>query len=262
MKSIKVNTTRELRRGIVFHYAPFMLHCLFPEVINELYNYDTVYRQKTPDQSIGNFSSIYENLMGNKNVEVSKQNFDTLNINIINCEFKKEYCTKEYFDKFRNYIFTKYDIDGSTYDSNYPEVLLIKRSKVNLIDDAELKRQLNPHQLANGPDRREIQNINQVESFLKQKYGERFKAVSLEHIPHKEQVKHFNNAKYIICSHGGGMANMFFCKENTKVVEIDIFRENRFKLFDWISDVLSLNHIKCNNSYSDIIASLNKNAIE
>ena len=34
-----------------------------------------------------------------------------------------------------------------------------------------------------------------------------------------EQVNYFNNADFIMGLHGGGFANLSFCKKNTKVIE-------------------------------------------
>ena len=34
-----------------------------------------------------------------------------------------------------------------------------------------------------------------------------------------DQVNYFNNAEYIIGLHGGGFANLAFCKPGTKVIE-------------------------------------------
>ena len=254
--SVKIITNKGLRRGVLFHYAPFMLHVVFPEIVNEVYSYDRVYRPKTPDHSIGNFSSIYEELMSTKNIEVNPREFQALPSNIIFSEFKREYCNRQHFDKVRNYIFSKYGIDGSVYEEKYPEVLLVKRSTVNLIDDEEFKKQLNPHMLANGTMRREIQNIDTVEEMLRQQYGDKFGTVSLESIPHKEQVRYFNSAKYIICSHGGAVVNSLFCKEGTKIVEVHSLPNNPFKLFDWISETLDLQHIKCMNNFDEVCSTI------
>ncbi|MBL6857612.1 MAG: glycosyltransferase family 61 protein [Pelagibacteraceae bacterium] len=47
-----------------------------------------------------------------------------------------------------------------------------------------------------------------------------FKSVCLSDLSFKNQVKLFNNAKFIIGLHGGGFANLIFSKQGTKVIEI------------------------------------------
>ena len=44
--------------GSLYHYAHFICDCLFPEVVNGIYNYKEVIRSKTLDQTLGNFSKI------------------------------------------------------------------------------------------------------------------------------------------------------------------------------------------------------------
>ena len=48
------------------------------------------------------------------------------------------------------------------------------------------------------------------------------------------------------------MSNMFFCKEETKIIEVTC--SCSYPFFDKISNILNLNHIKChkNNVYNII----------
>ena len=80
-----------------------------------------------------------------------------------------------------------------------------------------------------------------------------FKSIYLENISFEEQIKYFNNAKLIICAHGAGMSNMFFCKENkTKLIEITCGK--RWEFFNVLSRELNIKHLKChNNILGDII---------
>ena len=55
-----------------------------------------------------------------------------------------------------------------------------------------------------------------VEKFLKQK---NFTFVRLHELSFVDQVHYFNNAEYIIGLHGGGFANLSFCRNETKVIE-------------------------------------------
>lgn len=289
MLEIKINSTKIRRKGALFHYAPFVLHCLFPEIINKVYEYNNVYRIKDLDHTIGNLSKIYTELMNNNNIELDIKDYHSLDLKIIDCEFDKSYLNREYFDTFRNFIFTRYKINANEYDSKYPEVLLIKRSNhIELIDDPMLKTQLPPppaniserfidgiklrdaspealryHFLVtNGKDRREMDRIDDVDLYLSNKFGNKFKSVFFEFVPFEEQVRYYNNAKVIICVHGGCQVNQFFCKESTKILEVES-NGKEFLLFDQISDVLNLQHLKCKeNEYSKIIEFINTHTSE
>ena len=103
-----------------------------------------------------------------------------------------------------------------------------------------------------GKERREIDNIDNVEGYLKDKYGDKFKGLYFENLPFEEQIKYFNNAKIIICAHGAVMSNMFFCKEGTTIIEVTC--DTIWVFFDKISNILNLKHIKCKkNNFDSII---------
>jgi lantibiotic modifying enzyme len=73
--------------------------------------------------------------------EIIKLEFNKLGCKTIVYNPKELYIDKIYFDKFRNFIFSRYKINYTNYDINYPEVLLIKRDdRVNLISDPFLKK--------------------------------------------------------------------------------------------------------------------------
>tara|TARA_B100001094_G_C17934871_1_gene672585 strand:+ start:87 stop:848 length:762 start_codon:yes stop_codon:yes gene_type:complete len=248
---IKVKNNRVWGGGNLFHYAHFICDCLFPEIICDIFNYNEVVRLKNIDQTIGNFSKIYNDVMMIKNTELLIDDFNNLKVNTISYKPKEECTDKIYFDKFRNYIFKRYDIKYLEYEDDYPEVILIKRNdRVNLIDDEYLQK-LNTN-ITNGKERREIKDIIDIELFLQKKYKNKFKSLYFENLPFKEQIKYFNNSKLIICAHGAVMSNMFFCKEGTKIIEVVC--DNGWPFFDKISNILKLNHIKCHtNDYYSII---------
>ena len=248
---IKIKNNR--REGSMFHYAHFICDCLFPEIIADIFNYNEIIREKNINQTIGNFSKIYTDVMMIKNTELLSNDFNNLNVNTIYYKNKEEYCDKIYFDKFRNFIFKRYNIKNLEYINYYPEVILIKRNdRVNLIDDKYLsKNLLNTFSDTNGKERREIKNVIDVEKFLKNKYKNKFKSLYFENISFEEQIKYFNNAKLIICAHGAVMSNMFFCKEGTKIIEVTC--NCKWSFYDEISNILKLNHIKCHKNYFDII---------
>ena len=64
---------------------------------------------------------------------------------------------------------------------------------------------------------RKITNNKEVKNLLI-KLG--FKIVTLSNYSFKEQVRLFNNAKFIIGLHGGGFANLVFARSGTKIIEI------------------------------------------
>ena len=109
-----------------------------------------------------------------------------------------------------------------------------------------------------GRERREIEKIDQVDTYLQKIYGNNYKSLYFENIPFDEQVNYFKNADIIICAHGAVMANMFFCKENAKIIEIT-FKGKKWEYFDEMSKILNLNHIKCPNNYKKIIRCINNN---
>ena len=47
---IKIKNIRNA--GSLFHYAHFIIDCLFPEIINNVYNYKEVIREKNIDQTL------------------------------------------------------------------------------------------------------------------------------------------------------------------------------------------------------------------
>ena len=250
---IKVINRR--KRGSLFHYAHFLCDCLFPEIINKVYLQDEVIREKSIHQTLGNFSKIYEEVMGTLNRELLKKDFDQLANPPLIYKNKEDYSTISHFNEFRDFIFRRYNIP-QTPSPNFPQILLIKRDdRIPLIDDPYLTS-LNTN-ITTGKERREIDQIDKLESHLQSNYNSNFRALYLERLSFEEQVHYFHNASFIICAHGAGMSNMFFCKSATTIFEVVCGREWEF--FDVISATLSLNHIKCDtNDINVIIPALNR----
>jgi hypothetical protein len=114
---IKVINNRNA--GSLFHYAHFICDCLFPEIICDIFNYDEVIREKNIHQTIGNFYKIYMDVMKVKNTELLITDFNNLNVDTICYKNKEYYTDKIYFDKFRNYIFGRYNIKNLEYKYKY-----------------------------------------------------------------------------------------------------------------------------------------------
>jgi hypothetical protein len=131
---IKIKNNR--KGGSLFHYAHFICDCLFPEIMCNIFKYKRVIREKNINQTIGNFYKIYTEVMMVYHIEVPTNLYNRLKIKKICYKNKEDYNNKIYFDKFRNFIFNRYNINNLEYDNNYPEVILIKRGdRINLIND-------------------------------------------------------------------------------------------------------------------------------
>ena len=75
---------------------------------------------------------------------------------------------------------------------------------------------------------RNIVNEEQVLGVLK-KYG--FRKVILEELPVLEQINLFASAEAVVAPHGAGLANLVFCKPDTKVIEL--FSPNYVNVMYW-----------------------------
>ena len=72
--------------------------------------------------------------------------------------------------------------------------------------------------ISNKMPQRLISNEDEVRKFL---FKNNFTPVKLHDIKFIDQVKLFNNAECIVGLHGGGFANLAFCKPETKVIELN-----------------------------------------
>jgi hypothetical protein len=254
-----IKIVNKRKGGCLFHYAHFLCDCLFPEIINNIYNFKTIVREKNIEQTLGNFNKIYEEVMLNKSIELIKSQFDILYIKTITYHPKEYYCNKKYFDIFRQFIFKRYKINPFVYNEKYLPIILIKRyNRINLINDNYLK-DLNTN-VTTGKERREIDKIDSLEEYLKNKYNGKIKSVYLELMSFEEQIKIFNNAKIIICAHGAAMSNMFFCKEQTTIIEVTC--NMNWDFFNNMSIHLNLKHIKCfDNNLNSVIKCIEENMI-
>ena len=81
----------------MFHYAHFLCDCLFPEVIHQIYEFHTVVREKTIIQTIGNFHTLYTDIMNVKHIELPIKEFSELNVQTIAYRNKEVYNTKKHY---------------------------------------------------------------------------------------------------------------------------------------------------------------------
>jgi hypothetical protein len=239
--------------GSLFHFAHFFSDCLYPEVLNEIYKYKKVIRIKNLDQTLGNFSKMYKEIMGNDTVEISESEFQSkIKIPTI-LRGKEHYNDLTSINKFRDFIFQRYGISPADYNPNYPEILLIRRGgRIELLNDPVLQK-INNNK-STGSERREIKEVQHLEILLKRRYAQRTKTVYMETQPFEEQVKYFNNAKLIIMAHGAAMSSLIFCKPGlTTVMEIG---NDNYPWFNHCAKQLALNHLKIQNNLAMIIEAL------
>jgi hypothetical protein len=83
-----------------------------------------------------------------------------------------------------------------------------------------------------------------------------FKVLCTEGMTIREQAQIFNNAETVIALHGAALANIVFCKEETRVVELRgrSYNEGLGDVFEHLSSICNLNHYtylceEINNEY-------------
>lgn len=260
---IKIRNVRDI--GYLFHYSHFLSDCLMPEIEQDIHKYDIVIRPKYLSQALGNFTGLYENIMGVSNIEVPIEQYNGLDIEekiIIGCNGKY---SNKLVDKCKNLILDKYSIKK---DKFYPPVILIKRGKVNNLitglDNYDIDpnyifdEYFNDKNLANGKDRRCIDNIELLEAYLDSKKVF-YKTLVLEDLTFEQQLKYFYNANLVIGAHGAGLCNLMFCKKNTHVLEVLPLKlplniiKNSIYWFKNISDSNNLKYKSCLNNTNEII---------
>jgi hypothetical protein len=95
-----------------------------------------------------------------------------------------------------------------------------KTKKIVLIE-RQIPEHFNDHLGQNrGGQRRIIYNHDKLKNKLDKTFNDNFINVVLEKLNIFQQYILFKNADIIIAQHGSGLANIFFCKSNTKVIEI------------------------------------------
>ena len=212
---VKVVNTRDI--GFLFHYGHFISDCLMPEIQNRVYKYKDVYRLMGVRQTIGNFSNMYEEIMGTRNIELSEKEFSELEypkIDVIGCN---GVYSPRVIKESREFILSRYN---PKKDSSYPSVILIERGEsVELIDESKYKMKIHKDALKNGKDRRCINDIDLLKGYLDDKKVD-YKTIFLEKMPFEEQLNYFYNANLVIACHGASLCNLLFCQEQTKVIEV------------------------------------------
>jgi prepilin-type processing-associated H-X9-DG protein len=73
----------------------------------------------------------------------------------------------------------------------------------------------------------------------------------------KDQIQYFKNAKLVIGIHGGGLANILFCRPKTILLEVSGGGDFGWHFLNNSCKTLSINQIKCENDLNEIKNILN-----
>lgn len=244
IKVINVRAGKNI--SFLFNYAHFICDCVFPEFAMNFHsneNITKIIRLHKPRQSIGNFKDLYKRIIGKDSEELNEKEFENLNVpkSIV---LNKYLIPNQMFVNFRNYIWKRFKV---TNDPSFPKIILVKRGKYKL----QYKDKENDINMSSGSARREIADIDLLETKMQNIYGNKFQSVILQNNSFERQVKYFFNANIIVMAHGAGLSNMFFCKEKTNVIEVKCNRDWAF--FNHISKNLHINHIKCKDNIPIIL---------
>ena len=128
-----------------------------------------------------------------------------------------------------NWLKEKFLSDNFDTKENIPKKIFIDRT------DVKTKKH----------DPRSIKNDKEVKKFLLEKG---FTSIKLHEIDFMKQVLYFNNADYIVGLHGGGFANIAFCRPETKIIEFRTKQTGKV-----IENLANINKLK----FDSIIINLN-----
>lgn len=84
---------------------------------------------------------------------------------------------------------------------------------------------------------RKLNNANELLLSLKG-----WQSVTLEDLPITEQVKLFAESTHVLATHGAGLVNALWCKEGTKIIEIQDGKMLHKKVYPLLSKSLGLKH--------------------
>ena len=175
-------------------------------------------------EKLVNFDEINFFLLPSTDKKFQIESLDLLNISKAKCISSKDYrhiLCSELFVTDHPYVVTN---DASNDIQNIP-IWISDWLKKKYIKSTDIEISKFPKKIfidrsdssANTKGLRLITNENEVKNFL---IRNDFKPITLGNFHFKDQVKIFNNAEIIIGLHGGGFANLCFCKTGTKVVEL------------------------------------------
>ena len=89
-------------------------------------------------------------------------------------------------------------------------------------------------------DKARSRKVNNASELLMALKG--WESVTLEDLPIREQIKVFSEASHVLATHGAGLVNIMWCKEGTKIVEIQDKKALHKKVYPLLSNSLKLKH--------------------
>jgi hypothetical protein len=180
-----------------------------------------------------------------KNLQIEHRYLEALDKNIhIKKKYDKFINYKMYIDvnNFMNKCLYSYDLILNKHETW--DVVLIER-KTNKAIKTELfgNNKYTDIMKTSGKERRSIINHDELYNHIKKMYPRKKVAnVSLEFMSIFEQYHLFNNTTLLIAQHGASLANIFFMKEKSYVIEIVSKIKHQESWFVPISKICNINH--------------------
>lgn len=203
------------RGGFLWHYGHFMHDLLVPLTLlkqRELPELAKVYLDNTPEQSPGVFGPVVEELTGIALETLSPGNFNALS--------DVPSRTLQGLG-FGPYTFRDLHDFLSGMESRF-QLLDVRSPKVLLLDRGHQELGFSGHPASStGAGRRRIGNHQEIVDALAARHGHTFRSVVLEDMTPLQQARLFYNAELIIGEHGAGLANLFFTRPGTRVIELN-----------------------------------------
>ena len=129
-KPIKIKTT--LKSNYLFHYAHFMIDFIFPLICTNNHNYLEIIREKTINQTIGNFNYLAKEIIGKNYEEIPTDEYINYPAQEVVLPLKEDLQEKDFL-YFQQEMVKKFVKSDSK--ENWPEIILIKRTKQNILNE-------------------------------------------------------------------------------------------------------------------------------
>jgi hypothetical protein len=208
--------------GSITHFYHFFYGVLVPLILVHLENKKdlfNIYGDTGPMIKI-----LYEMPFTIKVLQhIPKDCYDLVPLDSFKSKFINKRITLLYSEKIKICDFFEKNVPFYLKELNFKDIVLIERNidpSYKHIDYSKQHFELQKMGKLSGKDRRYIINHEEIVDYLKSNFSDNFINVSLERTSIYYQYLLFKNAKIIIASHGAGLSNVIFMKENTCVIEI------------------------------------------
>ena len=178
-------------------------------------------------------------------------------------------------NKFRNFIQLLCDrlkiklqfifLDNNFYKFNNSQIpeFLSKANVINILNSLNLSKKIKKQKIYITRNNNSFRNLINESDVIEKLKKLNFKIVDLKNLEIIDQINLFSNASCVVSATGSGLANIVFCKPETKIIEISpkyqYEYENHLKSrFSFIAKQLKLNYIKIEAEPIEI----NKNNID